>query len=81
MKWLIVLLMAACGVVGPVVPEAASACERLKVLGCPEGLNARCVSVLTEVPVPVDTACLARAKSVEEVRACGGLKVRCEQRP
>lgn len=62
------------------------ACIRLREVGCPEGWPSRsgrtCFETLTSAAelASVPSACLAGARSVDDVRACGSantVRVRC----
>jgi hypothetical protein len=60
----------------------AKACSNLDKLGCPEGKNVNCYSVCAHVQttnlITLDPVCLGNAKSIVEVKACGG--VSCAQK-
>lgn len=70
---------------GPGTP-LGSACTNLRSLRCPEGENTpggkTCFEHLSAsfAAIPID--CVVRARTVEDVRACGGpdtLRFRCRQ--
>ena len=66
---------------GAPAPSCASACERLRYLGCPEGTNASCEAVCQHVLdthlTPLDIACLSAAGDVVSARSCAGLHHGC----
>lgn len=78
----LVLLCASCTTVTPVpdpvtpsVEIYAEACANLAEIGCPEGKDADCAGTMRTVQekrlVDLKPACLVKATSAEEARACG----------
>ena len=58
-----------------------AACSNLGVY-CPEGRDPKCVQVLRHIEesklTPIDVDCLARAKSAEAGRKCGGVECKID---
>ena len=69
----------------PPIPPAAiyeEACANLAGLGCSEGVDASCAATMQATDgkvVDIKAACLAAAKTVGDVRACG--TVECVEAP
>lgn len=57
-----------------------AACANLAAIGCADGVAPNCASVLQQTVVErmttTSVACLTSSKSLDEARACGG--VRCQ---
>lgn len=55
----------------------AKACSNLDKLGCSEGKNKNCYSVCVQVQttnlIVLDPVCIGNAKTITEVKACGGV--------
>ena len=55
----------------------AKACANLDRLGCVEGKNTNCYSVCVQVQttnlIKLDPVCIGNAKTITEVKVCGGV--------